>query len=198
MRKFATALIALSILAQSSSSFAYQVYGSIGDKWAQLGAASGPLGASRSDEMNAARGGRFNEFQNGFIYWHPSIGAHAVYGLIGEKWNQLGRERGLGYPLTDEQPAARGGRFNDFENNASIYWHSKTGAHAVYGFIRDRWSSAGRERGRCGYPISDEYTDGSDRRSDFEYGFIRWSPQAGATIVGCIVDKGPALNPARQ
>lgn len=199
MKKLAISLLTLSVLAQSSSAIAYQLYGAIGDKWHQLGSAFGPLGAPRSDEGDATRGGRFVEFQNGFIYWHPSIGAHAVYGLIGEKWNQLGRERGLGYPLTDEQPAAYGGRFNDFENNASIYWHPRTGAQALYGFIRDKWVGSGRERGRCGYPKSDEYSDGGFRRSDFEYGSIRWSPQTGAKILGCIrFDDGPALNPVHE
>lgn len=113
-------LFVLAFLASSSSVSAYQVYGAIGEKRRQLGAESGPLGAPRSDESDAARGGRYNDFQYGFIYWYPNIGAHAVYGLIGEKWNQLGRERGFGYPLTDEQPAKNGGRFNDFESGIDL------------------------------------------------------------------------------
>lgn len=99
------------------------------DKWASMGGSKSPLGAAKTDEQSAARGGRFNEFQNGFIYWHPKFGAHTVYGLIGVKWKQLGRENSLGYPITDELPSANGGRFNDFENNAV---HSKEGSGTVF------------------------------------------------------------------
>jgi TIR domain/LGFP repeat len=160
-------------------------YSPIREKWIQLKSTSGPLGSPIIDESSDTRGGRFIEYQNGFIYWHPEYGAHAVYGLIGEKWNQLGREKNFGYPLTDEMPSALGGRYNDFENNASIYWHPKIGVYAVYGFIRDKWISMGREIGPCGYPISDEHADGSFRRSDFQNGYINWSQKTGVKVFGC-------------
>ncbi|NJN11555.1 MAG: hypothetical protein HC815_27700 [Richelia sp. RM1_1_1] len=156
---------------------AQAVYGLIFDKWASMGGSNSALGAAKTDEQPAARGGRFNEFKNGFIYWHPKFGAHAVYGLIGVKWNQLRRENGLGYPITDELPTANGGRFNDFENNASIYWHPNTGTYAVYGDIRTKWVSMGREKSRLGYPTSDEQPSGSagQRVSNFQGGAIYWN-----------------------
>ena len=169
----------------ASAAVQIKVYGAIADKWRELRGAAGPLGAARTDEADAARGGRFNEFEHGFIYWHPSLGAHAVYGDIGVKWNQLGRERGFGYPLTDELPASGGGRYNDFENGGSIYWHRVTGAHAVYGDIRVKWLSVGGIR-KCGYPTTDEYVDGNHRRTDFQHGYIRWSKQTGARLYGCV------------
>ena len=177
-----------------SAVFQNKVYGAIAEKWRQLRGAAGPLGDARTDEADAARGGRFNEFQHGFIYWHPSFGAHAVYGDIGVKWNQMGRERGFGYPLTDELAATGGGRYNDFENG-SIYWHRRTGAHAVYGDIRAKWLSIGG-LGRCGYPKTDEYADGRYRRTDFEKGYIRWTKQTGARVFcGTVIDNGTSLNP---
>ena len=200
-RHFGKALAAglLFLCAYDNVSHAFEPYGEIGKKWRQLGAAGGPLGVARSDERDAARGGRFNQFQNGFIYWHPKFGAHAVYGLIGQKWDQLGRETGIGYPLTDEQPAAGGGRFNDFEDGKSISWSWRTGAHLVYGSIRVEWIKRGREGGACGYPTSDEIADGNFRRSNFEKGFIRWSARTGA-VARCAVkiDDGTALNPVKE
>ncbi len=173
-----------------------RVYGAIAEKWRQLNAESGPLGAPKTDELDAARGGRYNEFQNGFIYWHPSFGAHAVYGDIGVKWNQLGRERNLGYPLTDEKAAPNGGRYSDFENAASIYWHPRTGAHAVYGDIRKKWASMGGALGCLGYPTTDEFSDGRYRRTNFQKGYIRWTRQTGAKSYGCVqFDNGTELNP---
>ena len=182
--KIVYALMAFSITVFTSDVSAYQVYGAIGEKWRQLGAQSGPLGAPRTDELDAARGGRFNEFQHGFIYWHPRFGAHAVYGLIGEKWNQLGRERGLGYPITDEQPAKNGGRFNDFENEGSIYWRPGTGVYAVYGAIRAKWHKLGRETGALGYPVSDESAAiNGGRFNNFQFGMIYWHQKFGAHAV---------------
>ena len=59
-----------SVYAQSPS-LACAIYGKIFDKWSNMGGSSSPLGSCTSDEKPAARGGRYNEFQYGFIYWHP-------------------------------------------------------------------------------------------------------------------------------
>lgn len=185
-----------SLVAATLSGQGFKVYGAIGEKWTELRRERGPLGTPRTDELDAGRGGRYNEFQNGFIYWHPQTGAHAVYGLIGQKWNALGRERGYGYPVSDELPARNGGRYNNFEDGRSIYWHPSTGAHAIYGAIRERWVSMGGERSLHGYPTSDEYQDGAFRRVDFQCGRIRWSARTGARSENCTrIDDGPALNP---
>jgi uncharacterized protein with LGFP repeats len=153
------------------------IYGLIFDKWAQMGGSRSVLGNPTTDELPAARGGRYNEFQNGFIYFHPNFGAHAVYGKIGEKWNQQGRENGLGYPLTSEKVASNGGRFNEFEYGKYIYWHPSTGAFLVYGDIAKKWNEMGRERGRLGYPTSDEQAVGSagQRVSYFQGGALYWN-----------------------
>lgn len=154
------------------------IYGKIFDKWAILGGTRSILGEPITDELPAARGGRYNEFQGGYIYWHPNFGAYAVYGKIGEKWNQLGRENGVGYPSTDELPAANGGRYNEFEGGSKyIYWHPNTGAHIVYGDIARSWNQLGRERGRLGYPISDEEAVGTagQRVSRFQGGEVYWN-----------------------
>jgi uncharacterized protein with LGFP repeats len=71
------------------------------------------------------------------------------------------------------------GRYNHFERG-SIYWTPKTGAYEVHGAIRDKWASLGWERGKLGYPTSDEFQSGAYRRSNFQHGFIRWSKEKGA------------------
>jgi uncharacterized protein with LGFP repeats len=174
----------------SSAALAFAVYGAIGEKYNRLGGAGGALGAPTSDEADAPYGGRFNNFQHGFIYWHPSTGAFGVWGPIGEKWNQLGRVA-YGYPITDQSVTPDGrGRYNHFravhmkgKPEASIYWTPQTGAHAVYGAIRAKWASMGWERA-LGYPTSDEFQDGGNRRTNFERGYILWSAGAGAKAYG--------------
>ena len=182
-----TALATVAFL-MSSAAFAFddfQIYGDIVRKWAALNGTAGPLGAPRSSEADASGGGRFNNFQFGYIYWRRDLGAHAVYGLIGRKWDLLGRERGLGYPTTDE---AR--RFNgyssEFSRNATISLRrGDREAFAVYGLIRDRWVALGREEGRCGYPLGDEFDISGGRRSNFERGFITWRRGDRQAVAAC-------------
>jgi len=122
------------ILSTTSGASAFQVYGDIGAKWQALGGANGPLGDAMSDEADAAHGGRFNNFQYGFIYWLPRYGAHAVYGLIGELWNGMGRERGTcGYPTTDEYSFGADGRRSDFQHGKIIWKPGQTTAIATCG-----------------------------------------------------------------
>lgn len=174
----------------STTARSYTVYGAINEKYSALGREGGALGAPMSDEADAPSGGRFNRFQHGFIYWHPQIGAFATWGDIAGKWNQLGRVD-YGYPITDELPTPDGrGRFNHFRkmqssnrSESSIYWTPQTGAHAVYGAIRDSWAAKGWERSSLGYPIIDEVQDGGFRRSAFERGFIRWTSAGGAEVI---------------
>jgi hypothetical protein len=196
MRSLRTFFATLVLAMTAFNAWAYAVYGAIGDKWHELRAEAGPLGAARSDESDAARGGRFNAFQHGFIYWHPTIGAHAVYGVIGQKWDQLGRERGFGYPLTDELPAKDGGRYNDFENGGSIYWHPSFGARAVYGAIREKWHQFGREAGALGYPLTNEAPAlNGGRFNNFQFGSIYWHSKFGAhAVYGRIGEQWNALS----
>src|SRR5262249_16451260 len=136
--------------------------------------------------------GRFRNFEGGIVSWHPETGAHVVWGLIGERWVQIGREQ-FGYPITDETPTADGhGRFNHFravqapgKPEASIFWSPETGAHEVFGGSRAKWAALGWERGPLGYPTDHELTtfDGVGRWQPFQAGQISWHPEIGAYAV---------------
>ncbi|WTW95688.1 aryl-sulfate sulfotransferase [Streptomycetaceae bacterium NBC_01309] len=171
----------------SPSTGAHAVYGAIFTKYRSTGRESGYLGFPTTSEMGTPDGrGRYNKFQNGSVYWTPQTGARAVQGAINTRWGQVGWERGvLGYPLTDEVTTPDGrGRFTHFERGGSIYWTPWTGAHEVYGAIRDTWASLGWERGRLGYPTSGEYTPAAgQRRTNFEGGYILWTAATGRTQV---------------
>ncbi|GAA4746055.1 hypothetical protein GCM10023328_30270 [Modestobacter marinus] len=138
-------------------------------------------GYPRSSEQSTPNGrGRYNDFQEGGIYWLPGVGARSVYGGIYDAWARFGWEGGrLGFPLTDETSTPDGvGRFNHFEGG-SIYWTPGTGAQQVEGSIRARWAALGWERSYLGYPTSDEYTIPGGRRSDFQGGSITWDAATG-------------------
>ncbi|WTW98765.1 PQQ-dependent sugar dehydrogenase [Streptomycetaceae bacterium NBC_01309] len=163
---------------------AHLVYGSIRSKWAALGWELGPNGYPTTDEATPRSGaGRYNNFQNGAIYWKGSTGARSVYGAIFTKYGQFGWDGGiLGFPTTDETPTADGrGRYNAFEGGV-VYWSPATGANEVHGLIQTRWVARGAERSYLGYPRSDEYAVPGGRRSDFEFGYIVWTAATGAVV----------------
>jgi len=184
------------------------VIGAIGEKWREVGGSNSPLKQPVANEQPTFDSvGRSQQFQGGIISWHPSTGAHIVWGRIGELWIRLGRER-FGYPITDELPTGnRRGLYNHFRAvqlpnhpESSIFWSKTTGAHAVYGAIRDRWAQLGWERSKLGFPISDEQAAPDEgpnyRRSNFQYGYILWSPRTGAREQITVFDEGTALRPA--
>ena len=89
----------------STPFLAYSLGGAIADKWHALGAEQGILGYPISHEERLPDGvGRVNHFQHGSIYWHPSTGAHEVYGDILADWATNGYEQGwLGYPIASRE-----------------------------------------------------------------------------------------------
>ncbi len=120
-----------SLSAQSHSCFgSHEVKGAILSKYVQLGACNSFLGSPETSELATPDGqGRFNHFQGGSIYWHPSTGAHEIHGDIREKWASLGYERSfLGYPIADEIARNDGVRYSKFQNG-SIYWTRAEGAY---------------------------------------------------------------------
>ena len=165
----------------SPATGAHVVRGLIRDRWAAIGWENSSLGFPVTDET-ALRGGAFNHFQGGSIYWSPPSGARVVKGLIRDRWAASGWETGvLGYPTTDEQPLRANGAFNHFRGG-SVYFSPASGAHDVRGAIRDTWAAQGWENGRLGYPTSDEYAHAGGRRSDFQGGFITWTAARGAVV----------------
>jgi len=114
---------------------AFEVHGAIRSKWGQLGW-EGFLGFPVTDELTTPDGiGRFNHFQNGSIYWKPSISAHEVHGLIRKYWAAHGWETNpeLGYPISDELPTSQAGknRYGDFENGVVFWKHGTSAAKAL-------------------------------------------------------------------
>ncbi|WP_225728446.1 MULTISPECIES: LGFP repeat-containing protein [unclassified Nocardia] len=157
---------------------AHQVGGAIQDKWRGLAGESGVLGFPVTDEQSTPRNpGRYNHFQGGSVYWSVGTGAHQIGGAIRDKWAAYGWESGpLGFPISDEASAANNkGRYNLFPGGA-IYWSARTGAHVVWGAIRDNWALRGGENGSYGFPTSDEYDYNGGKAQDFQGGRITWTP----------------------
>jgi LGFP repeat len=164
----------------------FVVFGAIREHWKAQGAEEGVLGLPMGNEAPTFDGaGRAQHFAGGIVSWHGALGAHTVWGLIGQRWLQLGREQ-FGYPVTDELSTPDGaGRFNHFRAlhlpgtpDASIYWHPSTGAHEVYGAIRHHWAGRGWEQSRFGYPAGPEHDFQGGRLQRFQNGALFWHNNA--------------------
>lgn len=139
------------------------------------------IGAPVSDEFpTSQKKGRGQHFEGGSIYWSQPTGAHEVHGNIRDKWKTMGWENSfLGFPVTDETATPDGyGRFNFFEGGA-IYYHPHLGTFAVPKMIAEVWKKQGWEKGKLGYPTSDEIIKNNNSVQYFEFGAVI-STKAGA------------------
>ena len=117
---------------------AFWLHGSIHNKYRALGGEGGFLGYPETDETGVPDCvGRFNHFEGGSIYWHPSTGAFEVHGAIRDAWSNIGWESSfLGYPVSDEY-YKDGWRVSDFQYG-TIRWSSHDGINiAPEQFIAD-------------------------------------------------------------
>jgi len=134
------------------------------------------LGARRTVGENATPdgAGRYAEFENGHIYWHPATGAHAIPASLFGKYSELGWEAGpLGYPVTD-LATLDGGEVQGFQGGA-LYRHGNCVPVWVHGAIRARWHRSGSETGPFGWPLADEEElSGGEMRQRFQHGQIIW------------------------
>jgi len=171
--------------------------GAIRDRWEALGWENGMLGYPVGELTCGARnGGCLQEFQYGVVYTQAATGAHAVIGLIRQRWAAQGWEWGaLGYPVTDTVCGlVRGGCFQHFQGG-SIYFSPASGVQVTSGAIRDRWEALGWENGMLGYPVG-PVTCGL--RADgcvqaFQGGIVSGTPANSYAVVGLVLDRWTAL-----
>ncbi|GAA0305196.1 LGFP repeat-containing protein [Kineococcus aurantiacus] len=170
---------------------AHELHGEIRNGWGRLGWEGGILGFPITDEGATSSGrGRWQDFEGGSMYWAPWSGAHMVRGDIQETYGNVMcsydcgfGEDVLGFPISSETRTPNGrGAYNHFQWG-SIYWSPATGAHPVYGAIRDAWAGQGWENGRLGFPVQEEHVWDEDYVvQQFEGGFIGFTPGYGAEI----------------
>jgi hypothetical protein len=112
----------------------HEVRGAIRERYKSFGGPDGFLGLPLTNESSVTDGqGKFNHFERGSIFWHPSTGAREIHGEIRNHWESLGWERSwLGYPISDQEGLADedGGRVSSFQNG-DIYWWPDDGACAL-------------------------------------------------------------------
>jgi uncharacterized protein with LGFP repeats len=100
---------------------AYTVQGPILDKYNSLDdKARKDLGAPTGNQQTNPDGGIYQQFDGGVIIQKTQ--PYVVWGLIRDKWNELGGSQGkLGYPTSDEVDTPDGLKKSTFEHG-TITW----------------------------------------------------------------------------
>lgn len=136
-----------------------------------------------------AKGGCYQIFEGGSVFWSPATGSHSMSPAIGTKYGSLDAEWGsLGYPTSDVDCGyPRGGCGQDFEKGA-IYVTPAGSSIYVAEQILPGW--ADRTGGSLGYPVGETtcgLANGGCYQS-FEGGLVYWSPSTGAYgVTGAIL-----------
>lgn len=156
--------------------------GGIGGHYDSLGGANSWLGLPTGNETKT-RGGYYQRFQNGHVYYSGRPGAHAIShkGAIFGIWARHGYEHGeLGFP-TSEEYSVRGGRAQNFQNG-TIYWNSRNGITEVTKHaIHANYVSLGGPKSAFGLPRTGEITlNNGVVIQYFENGQMYWHPRTGA------------------
>ncbi|NQE88752.1 M57 family metalloprotease [Nocardia terpenica] len=129
----------------------------------------------------------------------PADPPYPIGGAIKVEYDEAGGFDFFGNAITPESDAARGGRWQGFEKNSSIYWHplvTDGHAHQIGGRIRDKWGELGWENGTLEYPTTRELPARKPGRfNHFEGGSIYYSSATDAhNIWGLIRDKWATLD----
>ncbi len=163
--------------------------GPIGAYYLSLGGPGSYLGTPVGSESGVA-GGLEQPYQNGYIFWAASTGAHVVHGAILSRYLAFGGPSGiLGFPTSDETGTPDGvARYNTFAGSggSSLYWTPQSGAFETQGAIYAKWAAMGGEAGLLGYPVTDESNtaDGIGRYNHFSNdASIFWTPTTAAWSV---------------
>lgn len=95
----------------------FWVRGEIAKRYAALDTVSSPLGKPTSNEI-PVRGGMFQQYEHGNIYWSPDSGAHMIaYGGIFDAWGKHQWEQGeFGWPTSDQTTVPAGGDTITFQH----------------------------------------------------------------------------------
>lgn len=171
---------------------AHGIWGPVRTFWESKGWEIGYLNyPTKTTSVTADGAGSYNHFvgrdgAGASVYWSKETGAHSVQGEIRKSWAAQGWETGaLGYPTTDELPAAdNAGRYNEFVGAdgaaGAAYWSWESGAHWLRGEILQRWNQLDRQAGYLGYPTSDPHEVDGDVQVDFQGGYVLHDPDTGA------------------
>jgi len=180
-------------ISYSSATGAIETRGSVGRRYAALGAEESPLGFPVNQEGSVASGkGVRQRFEHGRIFWSSQTGAWEVYGNIDDRYRALDRTDGvLGFPLSGRtEVKGDRGAYQVFEGGR-IFTSPGNGTHETRGDIDVRYKKLDSARGPLGFPTSRRSaTTGADGlEQEFENGRITSSRHGAYETYGRLGDR---------
>ena len=129
----------------------------IDKKYTEFGGASTPLG-NPAGEVYTIGNGAGKDYTGGTIYFSEATGPHVMYGLILDKYKEIGGPAGdFGFPTNDESDLPNGqGKVSEFSapDGAAIYWTPTGGAVPVRGAILAAYKELGGPASELGVPTA--------------------------------------------
>ncbi|MFD4180066.1 DUF5615 family PIN-like protein [Rhodococcus sp. NPDC058481] len=179
-------------------------------KYVEWGGAGSPLG-SPVGEVYVVGNGFGQNYEGGVIFYSPDSGAKVMYGVILDKYRELGGPAGdVGFPSTDEADATGGAnRVSEFRTpgGAKIFWTPEAGAWLVRGPILAAWDKLGGAAGPIGYPIAAEAEvdgvhvakfSGNGGTAEIRWseadGFVTVPPELAADLEGLAIPGVPSVS----
>lgn len=142
-------------------------------KYQDLGLSGSALGRPVEAESGAARNGRKRRYAGGIITWQRSVGAHAVYGVLADRYDALSGPRGaLGFAVADQEQVGDGRGVRARFERGTIWRTPATGTWEVLGAVLGRYRQLDGPRGPLGYPVSAYTALAGGHVSEFEHGAI--------------------------
>uniref|UniRef100_UPI000852FE84 InlB B-repeat-containing protein n=1 Tax=Streptomyces luteocolor TaxID=285500 RepID=UPI000852FE84 len=101
--------------------------GGFREKWDRLGGAKGRLKCPTTDRRALPKGGGFQHYQGGSLYYSPQTGMQPVWGAFRTAWQKRGWERGrLGYPRSGEKRVNGGRDVRQWFQGGTLTWNAMT------------------------------------------------------------------------
>lgn len=150
-----------------------------------VGVRHGKPGEAGETKIGRDGKGRFVEYGNAHIYFHPATGAHAIpHDGLFEAYSERRWEVGeLGYPVRDFSKL-EGGAVQAFQGGV-LYRQDGHPGYVVKGVIGQRWALEGYEKGPLGWPLSDEVPNGTGGKYQlFQNGVLEWDPSGAVKKIG--------------
>jgi hypothetical protein len=164
-----------------------EIHGALLTLHAALGGPAGTLGYPVSDLLPVGDGrGRVQWFEAGYAWYAPTLGAHALWGPVVQRYLANGHAAGaLGYPTSEPTAVGDGrGTVATFEHGR-IYASTTTAGFDVHGALLTAWlETHGGPAGALGYPTSELATPGTPegRVQHFEGGTLRLNGDGTVTL----------------
>lgn len=177
-----TAVVALSVPFASASPES-DAADAIAAAWEAAGGDNSSVGAHQGDVYPVGEGFA-EDFADGKMFYTPGTGAHALYGPVLQKYEELGGPVGsdLGFPNVDEGPGrvspdSRSATFSAGDNPV-IFYTPEHGAFVVRGAMNAAWDKLGSSSGVLGVPVADETSTGDVIAQKFTGGEVSWNTTA--------------------